>query len=102
MTDERPQPAEREKPPNLIASIAADVSDPANPMVILRLENAGIVVDFRMTAEAAGAFGMNIGKGLIQTAQQALAAGGPRLVVPNDAGSLLIPRPGTPPNGSRG
>jgi hypothetical protein len=86
--------------PNLVASVSVDITDPGNPLVILRLNNGGIAAEFRIDARKAGQFGMSVGQGLVQAGHQALAAAGPQLVTPTPPNTLLIARPGTPPNGN--
>lgn len=80
--------------PNLTAAVAHDVSDPKNPLVILRLANAGVAVEFKMRAEQAPDFIMQVAPAVIDAAQKALAVAGPKLVTPGAVGRLVIPTPG--------
>lgn len=76
--------------PNLIASFSIDLRDPRNPVVVFRLENAGVGTEFRIDARKAGHFGAGIAQGMAQTAAHALAAAGPQLIAANPDGSPLV------------
>lgn len=88
----------------LTAEVGIDMSEPAQPKVVLRLKNAGIAAEFRIDATRAADFGLQVGQGLVMAAQQALTQAGPKLITPNGAGGgLFLPNPGAPlppPNGA--
>lgn len=86
------QPAPAAEPiPNLRMGYGIDVTDPANPAVILVLRNAGVAAEFRIGARSIPQLAPMLAQGLMQAYQQAMTAAGPQLVTPNGSGGLILP-----------
>jgi hypothetical protein len=96
------QPAPEQEIPNIRAAVSPVLDDPSGvPTVLLRLSTGALDVTFRMDARKAPQFMANVTNGVIQAAQQALAAAGPQILVPTSP--LIIPGMGqsAPQNGGR-
>lgn len=92
---EVPPPAARRS--DLDARVMIDVSDKANPAVLILFTDGDVTTTVRVKARAATAFGGQLGAAIMQAGQQALAATGPQLVTPTSAERLFVPGPGTAP-----
>lgn len=91
-----PQQPSPEPIPPATALVAPNPQDPSGtPSVLVRFSTGAGEFTLKLAAEGAPQFMANLTQGVMQAAQAALAAAGPRLAVPN---GLVIP--GHPLNGN--
>ncbi len=94
-----PQPnADRPNLPGVQGGVAYDANHPTGPVVLLKFTTGAGEFTVTIDARQAPMFMANMAEGTVKAAQNALAAAGPQLLVPQSP--LLLPGPdGRPRNG---